>query len=185
MTGGSEANYREVLALFCKDAALRLEILRDTPSESSLPLFITQVHALKSALASIGAAELSEKAALLEDAGRLGDMATIGERIIDFRHTLSSLTERISAALPDDETGKDGEHENGAVILDKETLLRLKDALEAEDISAVDGILKELAGTALDPAAKKALSAIADYVLMLELKEAADMVADLLKEARS
>jgi signal transduction histidine kinase/CheY-like chemotaxis protein len=61
MTGGSVSNYLKVLALFCDDAAGRLEILREMPDESKLPHFITQVHALKSALASIGSAKLSKR----------------------------------------------------------------------------------------------------------------------------
>jgi signal transduction histidine kinase/DNA-binding response OmpR family regulator len=179
MTGGSEANYREVLALFCKDAALRLEILRNTPSESSLPLFITQVHALKSALGSIGAA-LSKEAALLEDAGRRGDMAAINENLSAFREALTDLMERIHAALRDNDEASTGNSED-ITPLNRPLLYRLKAALEAEDIGTVDGVLNELGKAQLSTGIKEAISVISDYVLLSELREAVGVLNDILE----
>jgi CheY-like chemotaxis protein len=72
MTGGTIAGYRKVLAQFYKDAQERLALLQEPPDETALPVFVTQVHALKSASATIGAAEVSAEAAALEAAGRPG-----------------------------------------------------------------------------------------------------------------
>ncbi|MDR2740260.1 MAG: response regulator, partial [Treponema sp.] len=59
MTGGTVAGYRKVLAQFRKDAQERLALLQEPPEPGALPLFVTQAHALKSASASLGAAEVS------------------------------------------------------------------------------------------------------------------------------
>jgi signal transduction histidine kinase/CheY-like chemotaxis protein len=99
LSGGSETVYREILEFYCKDVAERLDILRQPPAAEGLPLFTTQVHALKSASANIGATVLSEQAALLEEAGRQGDRAVITERLDQFREALTALAERIRGTL--------------------------------------------------------------------------------------
>jgi CheY-like chemotaxis protein len=101
-TGGAEKVYLKVLELYRRDVAERLQFLRDfavNPDEESISLFITQVHALKSASASIGATEISRLAARLEHAGRNGELAVIREQINGFREKLSEVASSIAAAL--------------------------------------------------------------------------------------
>jgi HPt (histidine-containing phosphotransfer) domain-containing protein len=99
MTGGSEDIYREVLDIYRQDVEQRLDAFRQLPDSEGLALFITQVHALKSASASIGAAALSEEAALLEGAGRREDMEFITARLDHFRAALEAITGGIRNAL--------------------------------------------------------------------------------------
>jgi CheY-like chemotaxis protein len=99
MTGGSEEIYREVLDLYRQDVEQRLDVFRQTPDAEGLALFTIQAHALKSASASIGAAALSEEAALLEGAGKRGDMAYIEEHLVHFREALSAVAEGIRRAF--------------------------------------------------------------------------------------
>jgi CheY-like chemotaxis protein/HPt (histidine-containing phosphotransfer) domain-containing protein len=94
--GGSEQSYRELLKLFREDVLERLDILREPPKEEDLQLFVIQTHALKSAAANIGALSLSADAALLEDVGKRGDIATIGRKLDQFREALVRLTESIA-----------------------------------------------------------------------------------------
>jgi signal transduction histidine kinase/DNA-binding NarL/FixJ family response regulator len=166
LTGGSAERYIAVLKLYCRDAEKRIEILSSVPDESGLAAFITQVHALKSASASIGAASLSEKAAMLEDAGKRGDVAAISEKLDEFREELSLIVERIRSVLPLKEEG------GGEAVLDKTALLRLKEALKAEDIGNVDRLIAELNGKPLGGVVRDALSKISDLALVGEFKEA-------------
>jgi CheY-like chemotaxis protein len=64
---------KELLAVFCRDAAKATDVLRKTSVNGDIKLFTTTVHAMKSALANIGEKKLSEAAAALEKAGRDGD----------------------------------------------------------------------------------------------------------------
>jgi HPt (histidine-containing phosphotransfer) domain-containing protein len=186
MTGGKTSTYMEVLALFCKDSAKRLEILRealnaletqDVLDETELPPFVSQFHALKSALGSIGAAELSKEAALLENAGKHGDPALTGEQIEHFMVVLAGQIARISAALPHEnaDAGR-GQAHPGAL------LLRLKQALDVEDIGTADRILNEITEMTLDADTKAALPSVTEHMLLFELKEAARIVGGLLRE---
>ncbi|MDR3234576.1 MAG: response regulator [Planctomycetaceae bacterium] len=178
MMGGSAELYRDVLALFCKDADERLQILHKTPDESGLALFTTQVHSLKSAAGSIGAAALSQEAALLEDAGIRSDLEFITEHIPAFREVLSAVVEGIRAVLP--ATG-DGSNGSAAAALDRGSLLRLKETLETEDVGAADNILAELMTAAAGTDVQRTLDNIAELMLLFEYKEAAGIIDGLLE----
>jgi CheY-like chemotaxis protein len=175
MTGGTAERYIGVLELYCRDADKRIEILSSVPGESGLADFITQVHALKSASASIGAASLSEKAAMLEDAGHRGDIAAISEGLDGFREEISIMVGRIRQALPPKEEGP----EDGIAVLDKTALLRLKEALASEDIGNVDRLIAELSGKPIGGIARDSLSKISDLALVGEFKEASAIAENL------
>ncbi|MDR3322294.1 MAG: Hpt domain-containing protein, partial [Synergistaceae bacterium] len=184
LTGGSPANYRSVLALYCRDAETRIAFLDLPNAEADLKNFSTQVHALKSASASIGAVEISQEAALLEDAGRRGDMEAISERVSDFRESLVSMVQRIQTALdafrelPSD--GKEGVYlySGSDEILSR--LRLLKEVLAVGDVGAADKLLAELGALRLDKETSAALSDISDLVLISEFREAEKMLGELI-----
>jgi CheY-like chemotaxis protein len=99
MVGGVIENYMEVLEIFCQDVEERLEKLLEVPDESGLALFTIQVHALKSASASIGASEISLLASELESAGKKGQLDFIGEKLAVFTGKLTELVDQIKLAL--------------------------------------------------------------------------------------
>ncbi|MDR0453306.1 MAG: response regulator [Deferribacteraceae bacterium] len=99
LTGGTVDGYRMVLAIFRKDVEERLAAIQKIPDKTELHNFTIQVHAIKSASASIGAANASAKAAQLEAAGKSGDMPFIQENLPVFTECLSVLIKDIRAAL--------------------------------------------------------------------------------------
>jgi PAS domain S-box-containing protein len=96
---GSYANYKELLTLFKKEAEAVLEQLSREPDLANLKHFTTLVHGLKTSLANIGAIELSQAAAALEQAGRQEDMSLIGDNLSLFRIRLTDLTGQIAVNL--------------------------------------------------------------------------------------
>ncbi|MDR0821430.1 MAG: response regulator [Oscillospiraceae bacterium] len=168
--GGSAATYTKVLSLFCKDAATRLEFLRNKQTESDLLTFITHVHSLKSAAGNIGAARLSEEAAVLEEAGKQSDVAAIDAKLGEFCKSLESLTTNITAALPREQAS-----EQVAVTvktLDEEALSRLRTAIKAEDRAEAESVLSELSAVSLSVGNKKLLDIIANNVHFAEFVKA-------------
>ena len=99
MTGGTEAGYLTVLSMFCKDAEDRLGLLQSVPEADALLQFATQVHALKSASGSIGAANVSALAAELESAGRAEDFTLIQNKLPAFAEQLTKLVNNIKTAM--------------------------------------------------------------------------------------
>jgi HPt (histidine-containing phosphotransfer) domain-containing protein len=98
-SGGSEEVYREILGVYCNNIREKLEFLISPPGKEQLPLFVTQTHALKGASAAVGAVALSAEAAVLEAAGKQGDLAFIEDHLPAFRMELKSMMNRITTAL--------------------------------------------------------------------------------------
>jgi signal transduction histidine kinase/CheY-like chemotaxis protein/HPt (histidine-containing phosphotransfer) domain-containing protein len=99
MVRGSLKAYKNILSMFCKDVDERLPKLQIMPKEDTLPAFIIQAHSLKSVSASIGAQEVSAKAAELEAAGKNASLAFISEHLPEFTEQLAELVKNIRAAI--------------------------------------------------------------------------------------
>jgi HPt (histidine-containing phosphotransfer) domain-containing protein len=180
LTGGTVEGYRKTLTQFYKDALERLPLLKAMPDEQGLPIFITQTHALKSAAATIGAADVSVEAARLEAAGRAGDWAAIRERLVGFAERLTALTEGIRWALEAESAA--APKEDGTTRGELSPLLReLAEALQTEELTVIDDLLDELNRKSLDGKAHEALDSVSDDVLIAEYGSALETVITLLE----
>jgi CheY-like chemotaxis protein len=185
LTGGKLDTYRHVLSIFCDDAEKRLPLLQTVPEADALSAFVTQVHALKSASASIGAAEVSAVAAGLEAVGKAGDTAFIGKQLPYFAGLLSALV----AGIRDWEKAmkeRDSEKSAAANRLDRETvtpfLHELAAALKSQKADDIDRILEHLMAQSLDVGIKTAVEQISDEVLMAEYDKAVEILDNVMKE---
>jgi HPt (histidine-containing phosphotransfer) domain-containing protein len=180
MVGGSREGYLEVLDIFSRDAAQRLEVLRKTPTGDELHLFTTHVHALKSAAASIGAAGVSQQAANLEIAGRNKDLKAIEAQLGAFSEALVALVRNLRAGLRLDEGpgSEEGEGGEGPPAV-RDSLEQLRQALEDEEIRPIDALLKKLRLMDLTPALRHTIAAIADCVLVSEFRQAIGIIDGL------
>jgi HPt (histidine-containing phosphotransfer) domain-containing protein len=173
-----------VVITFCEDAEERLLLLQIAPEADALPAFVTQVHALKSASGSIGAAELSAQAAGLEAAGKAGDMAFICENLPAFERMLREITENIRTALRVDETAvPDLVSPNSSFLIPNSSLFsELATALKSQKADDIDEALERLMLQPMDPAIKAAAEQISDEVLMAEYDKAVEILDRLQKQ---
>jgi signal transduction histidine kinase/CheY-like chemotaxis protein len=165
--GGSFRRYMELLEMFRRDAQAGLALLENAPQdEARLRSFTTLVHALKSALRSIGADDLSQDAALLETAGRKADLSAIRVSLPLFREDLAELAARLGEVL----SSPAGEPAAGPAI--KEALVCLRAALTDKDIDAIDAALQRLRELPLSGEMHQKVSQIADFILISEFGDA-------------
>jgi signal transduction histidine kinase/response regulator of citrate/malate metabolism/ABC-type uncharacterized transport system substrate-binding protein len=155
LTGGTAENYRSVLEKFEKDAKI--------PDYSDLSAYRITVHGMKSICASIGADDVSAKAAKLEKAAIDTNIGYITQNHADFANALQELLTAIKEVLPKKETAAEKPVDNAA-------LSALKAALDAYDAEAVNTILEQVKDTTL-------YSQISDLVLAGQYDEAAAVAA--------
>jgi PAS domain S-box-containing protein len=194
MCGGTVAAYKQVLSIFCKDARERFALLRGFLaddgsvvgnsaagrfSEGNFTVFTTQVHALKSALASLGATELSMEAALLEAAGKNADLVSITEGLFPFIERLAALVEGIGLAL--DAASFAVPEETGAAPDLKPLLRKLAEALQTQKAAAIDSALDALNQISLDGETREIIGRLSDDILMTEYDQALTTVTALLE----
>jgi len=183
-TGGTIDGYRQVLSMFCKDIKERLQLLRFFFFESlsgnkfpikHIPSFTTQVHAIKSAAASLGAEEISAEAGRLEEAGLAKDLIVIYENLSPFIEHLSELADNIRVALNhflEDFKQEATEPEAMEAGIYVSRLKELIEVLKSQNVMKIDRILDELNKIPLDSRAKKMLEQVSDQILMTEFASA-------------
>jgi len=182
MTGGTVDAYMQVLTMFCKDAKNRLPLLQEIPDEDGLPVFITQVHGLKSASASLGVEKISAQAALLEAAGYAADMDFIREHLGAFTQQLGELVRNIEKALEQKEPKNQKPLAPSVIISHSLLFQELYEALQSQKIIEIKRILKTLDKQAQDSKLKEILEQISDYVFMTEFESAVKIVKELISE---
>ncbi len=91
--------YLTLIDMFLKDTAARLSLWAEPPKEEMLHSFTIQTHAMKSALASLGAMELSAQAGVLETAGKSGNLAVIADKLPAFHAALEKLCQDLRDAV--------------------------------------------------------------------------------------
>ena len=186
MTGGNEEAYLSILSTFSKDGQDRLSLLQTQPSLESLTSFITQVHALKSASSSIGAAKLSAMAGELESAGFAKDMGLIQDKLPAFAEQLANLVNNIRAALKKKEDEKPPSRNNSQFSIPHSLFNDLAAALDSEKANDINQILKEINAISrqqdFDPIIREALEQISDEVMMVEYDSAKKILMELLEK---
>jgi len=209
MTGGTAEGYRQVLSIFRKDAEERVQKFRfflyesmnnGKFSEKHLTSFTTQIHALKSASAAIGAAEISDKADRLENAARNAELNFIQDNLPDFVEYLAKLLKNIRAALgsgSEKTAAKSGGQGFLGQIFGKigaekpqytkgdsseylSLFIKLAEALGSKNVTDADRILDELNKMPLDPKTKEILEQISDQILMAEFESAIKTIKELI-----
>jgi signal transduction histidine kinase len=181
--GGSPSRYTDLLKVFRRDAEAAFALLAQEPGVSSSEVFTTQVHALKSALASIGADSLSQLAALLEKAGREADTTAVRRHLAPFRDQLAALAARIDDAVR--QASAAAEPEDGSALPDPELLAlpaQLRDALEALDIEAADAALTRLQTLPMSETTRAVVFETAELMLEAEFQKAAETISALIKQ---
>jgi len=96
---GNVEFYLETLATFYEDGIQKTEEIRNALDTGNINDYVTYVHAIKSAAASIGADKLSAAAFDLEMAGENDDMAFIESNNNNFFELLEHLLSDIKATL--------------------------------------------------------------------------------------
>ena len=177
MASESVNNYFKILTVFYNDGNNKIAELKESV-KNDFKLYTTHIHALKSALASIGASSLSEYAKSLEIAGKEENAAYIKDNNEKFLEKLRILLENIKSAITQfSGTKENNAADNGMSSLTlKGSLSKLKEALNDMDTIAVDKILNELTGKNFDSETKDALQQIAHHILLCDYDDAINKI---------
>jgi HPt (histidine-containing phosphotransfer) domain-containing protein len=188
MSGGDPRNYRQVLSIFCKDAENRLSLLQSISENDDLNLFITQVHALKSAAASIGVAEISSLALELETAGKSRDLVLINEKLPVFNKMLFDIIKAIRGAL-ESELEVDSLGTELFLIANSSLLSEFISALESKNGNEISRILQDLEDAALvqplDSETKDFMEQISNEIMMAEYDNAKKIIMNFITDSES
>jgi signal transduction histidine kinase/CheY-like chemotaxis protein len=184
LSGASYGRYFKILSIFCKDGEQRLLHIKEPLNTEELVAFITDIHALKGACASIGADTVSIMAASLERAGKNKDIKTIQKDLSNFCKEFSLLLERIRSFLNKQTVKQESltriKSQDPALSSELRNLL---DALRNYNVSRSDDILDRLKSMTMNSKTWHLLEKVEDDLLMSEFASGAESVEEFLKTA--
>jgi signal transduction histidine kinase/CheY-like chemotaxis protein/HPt (histidine-containing phosphotransfer) domain-containing protein len=168
--------------IFLRDAgkvAATLEAMHTNQyrRDDDVHMFVVNVHAIKSALANIGEAELAAFAHKLEQAGRKKDIAVMSEEIPAF---LDALREVIAKVKPQEEDAGSGTTDEDLAYL-RENLFLVHAACATYDKKAAKDALAALRQKAWPRATREQIGAIAGHLLHSDFEEAAELAEKICK----
>ncbi|MDR1571138.1 MAG: response regulator [Clostridiales Family XIII bacterium] len=178
--GGSAAVYMDILSDFCRDAAARAPLMRQSAGQGDVGLCAILAHALKGASRSIGAADFAGLAAVMEEAGRAKDIDFIRDNLEGLIGRLGALTDAIGAALSAADECRESAGCAGILELGLESL---RAALKDMDIKAVNDMLIGYVEMPIGAAAKREVGEIEQHILMFEYEKAISKIDMLLERA--
>jgi len=142
LSRGNIENYKRTLGIFHRDGLAKVEQIKTTLETDALHLYVTYVHALKSATAYIGAGDLSEMAEALEVAGIRKDLEFIQTHTPKFLAALESVLTGINTALESDSHREQMENVDMALL--NVELAKLAEAIENVNPRAIKDATKSI-----------------------------------------
>ncbi|MFI3249692.1 MAG: ATP-binding protein [Eubacteriales bacterium] len=179
--GGDFESYITILDLFYKDGVKRISILQDYLDAKHYQEYKVEVHALKSACASVGATGVSTKAQKLEEACNGENFSYVDQNSPEFVQEFKELLENIQNALSEMIVeGEPSDKDHGDETLYKESLHKLKEALDDVDINSCNEILTKLSEYQWSKTIQDHISQIKDNVSVYEYDEAIEFIEAIL-----
>jgi CheY-like chemotaxis protein len=183
-TGRSVKFYCETLTVFLEDGREKITDINNCLDTGNLSHYTTVVHALKSALANIGAYILSQSASNLETAGRQNDMQFIEKNNEKFIIMLEQLLSDIDNALLLYNKNRHEESSTDESLINeqmKPELTILKNALLEMDAAVIFPTVDKLLEMNLPNNTISTIRAISKHVMMAEYDEADVLIESLLR----
>jgi PAS domain S-box-containing protein len=171
----------QISEYFVRDAEKAVKVLKaicvnNCRREDDIPVFIVNIHAMKSALANIGEAELSEEAGKLEQVGRDNNVKLIMSALPGF---LDSLREVIEKLRPSEDEEESIDMDAGEASYLQEKLAVIRETCAKLDKKRAKEALAQLRQKAWSKPVREQLSSIAEHLLHSEFEEAATTAKQL------
>jgi len=179
-TGGNIKSYINLLSTFHMDGSSKLKEIKTCMETDNIPLYVTHVHALKSACRSIGAIELSEAAAALEAAGKKEDLSYINDKNAEFVKNLETVLDHINNTLLEEAKKSQKNYIDRNLL--KTELSNLKKALIDFDYFKIEDIVTNLQDYTQAVDIGNIIKAILKNILVGDYDEATSMTDALLQE---
>ncbi|MDR3020200.1 MAG: response regulator [Treponema sp.] len=164
----------QLAEFFVKDAEKAVKVLENICENNcrradDIPVFIINVHAMKSALANVGESDLSNDAGKLEQAGREQNIKYILSSLPEFLTSLKKTIEKLKPLEDDDDMVEDS--------VDKlylhEKLADIQEACATFNKKGAKKAIADLKEKPLSKATRDKISAISNHLLHSEFEEAA------------
>ncbi len=182
MVGGKLRDYLDVLSSYHNDGAHKVQSLEHAMETHDLVSYRIDIHALKSASASIGAFSLSEKAKKLEDAAIKQDWNYIEGHTEEFFRSFEAVLQSIQIICKTEQVAESSEKAAGDLVVLKQSLETIEEALNSFDIDLIEQSLEQCRAYTWKGDITNLLHGIKEFVEAFEYYKARPLVEDIKAE---
>jgi len=179
--GGNVEKFIQILSIFQQEWVEKIYAVKTAFDSNEISLFVTYVHALKSAALNIGSTKLSKIAGSLEKAGNKIDIAFIQANLDDLFSVFQATLASIGSALNKYRSNGDGSLD---ISLLRTELADLKSAIERQDLAAVSYTAKNLRHFLHAPGIGSTIENLLHHTLVGEYADAIFTIDFLLQEGK-
>lgn len=174
-------NYIDILKIYLKDGKSKIDKI-EYYSVEDIKRYTIEVHAIKSSSESIGAYSLSQKARLLEDASKHGDISYIQlnneEFLKEYSYILNSIDENINKiSLNKNEKVKDKEELSIDEI--EKYINDIRTALDDFESDTAIELLNKMKQVKLDTKSDEIIESTLELINMFEYDQALECIGAL------
>lgn len=184
--GGSEDVYLSVLNTYYYEGLDKIEAVPIQFMNGEITLFTTNVHALKSSSASVGAVNISEKFKALEFAGKENNRLFIEENLDPTLRAFDELLKKVKSLLVEKGAFEGaGEEEDSLSALaleslESEVMTDLQQSLNNVNLKKCEEIINELSGHNYGDEINANIRKMRDAYDMFDYQTVKDMVTSIL-----
>ncbi len=178
LIGGSIVDYQAVLYNFYKAIDKKIELLKSYVKEENIKSYTIEVHALKSASKLIGAYEMADLAAYLEQCGKEKSIYQIKSKTEEFLNMLRKYKHIIYPYVKDEEKSED-EKENVGEDKIHNILCEIEQAIEDYDIMKVDDGIKKLKRYKLSEKRLELLGKLDDAIDNVDFEKCLSIISEM------
>ncbi len=180
---GGVDNYKQIIGVYYGDGKQKCASLLNHFTAKAILDFKTEVHALKSASATIGAMELSVMAAKLEEAAHNNNIQYIDDNIdvflTSFEETLDGMEPYIQESMGGD--AKEEEKPKGDLAYLKDALKEMEGYAEVANIGRIEDILAKVKGFGWEEDISIKLDKIKECIAMFDYDGVLECIEELLE----
>lgn len=174
-TCGSLELYHEAIEIFIQSADAQMEAIQLAVENKDIDSYTIKVHSVKSSARMVGAMELSNLAAYLEQCGEDGKLLEICEQTEKLLTTYQDTVIRLKYIIKNDAM----ELESNIILDEKEfaeALLAMKEFAEAFDFDQVDEIMTTISGYKIPVLLETCYQNLKNAVLDVDQEKILDIV---------
>lgn len=179
---GNEALFWQILTEYYKTIPKKAAAIEKSKGAADWRNYTIESHALKSSSKQIGAIELSELAARMEQAGNDQDIDYIlahHEEMMGMYYGLQKILEKY-VDIPDDGAEKPKEGYDAKKLLD--CLEKMQEAVDDLDMDGMGQVIKEMEGIALGEKDEQLLTKMEDAVESLDVEICEQLIMEWKKQ---
>jgi HPt (histidine-containing phosphotransfer) domain-containing protein len=173
---GSEKLFWSVLKEYYRVIGKKSSVIENSWKEGNIKSYTVEVHALKSASRQIGAMQLADLAARMEQAGNEQDLDQINENTAELLERYRAYQETLAPWCEEKEQIVDSGKTIDPEEL-KQSFTELLDAAEDLDMDAMEAILERLAQYHFAPTEKELLDQLREAVADFDTEACEEIIA--------